>query len=82
MSLSPDQLTVGKYYMLGDIRVGKLVKKNNKTLSFKGSDFGGKGINKIDFDSKDEYVEIPGASPSSKTRKRGGKKNKTRRKRT
>lgn len=71
-------LEPGKKYKLGDIIVGKFVKKNGTILTFLDSQFGERNENEIDIgeegNEEDDFIEIKRASSTTpKSRKRGGK---------
>jgi hypothetical protein len=82
------ELIPGKKYKLGDVKVGKYLRKSDdgQGLIFLNSQYGEKGENEIEIDEEDNYEKILSPkrkSKSSKSRKSssGGKKRKhTRRK--
>ena len=72
-------LIPGRKYKLGEIRVGKFVRKtDNGTLIFLNSDYGEEGENEIDQDEEDEYTEIK-TKKSKKRSVKGGKQRTQRR---
>jgi hypothetical protein len=83
------ELIPGKKYKLGDIKVGKYLRKSDdgQGLIFLNSQHGEKGENEIEIDEEDDYEKMQSPkrkSKSTKSRKSssGGKKRKhTRRKR-
>jgi len=74
------ELIPGKKYKLGDINVGKFIKRNDKILTFLNSEFGERTENEIDAEEdEDDFIEIKRAkSVRPKSRKKGGKRRKTR----
>ena len=68
-------LIPGKRYKLGDMNVGKFIRKTDDTLVFIGSQYGEDDENEIDADDEDNYKEIKPKSKAKsvkKTKSKGG----------
>jgi len=76
------ELIPGKKYQLGDVNVGRFIKREDNILIFLNSQFGERTENEIDADDEDDFIEIKRArSLRPKSRKRGGKRRTRRQKR-
>jgi len=62
-------LVVGKRYLLGDVKVGKLVRKNGHYLYFIGSEHGSPNSeNEIEADNEDDFILLKSPRKSRRGR--------------
>ena len=70
-------LVIGKRYKLGEVKVGKLVRKNGHYLYFIGSEHGSQNSeNEIDASDEDDFILLatPRKSRRGRTSRRRSKK--------